>query len=364
MNNWVVRVGVIAGVAGFILLGTHDHWRAFFTDAPPTVEHMKPETVSGKQVGAPVIVATVGELPDTVILKAIGTARAFRSVMLYPEAAGEIIDFPVQPESRVKKDAVILRIDSRNTRLAVQVAETRVREAENELFRARKLEEQNVRSAANVEDAALILERAKLEVSLAREALADRTLRAPFDGIVGIPKVEIGDRVTREMPIVSLDDRTTLLVEFEVAERFFTRLATEMPVYADTPAFGEQKIEGIIDKIDSRIDPVARTALLRASFPNAEDRLRPGMSFAITLELPGPVLPTVPELSLQWGDGRSYVWRVVDGVAERVDVLVRRRLNDTVLLEGDLKPGDTVVVEGVQRLHPGARVYTPEDLAG
>lgn len=305
------------------------------------------------------IVATVGALPDTVVLQVIGTARALRSVMLYPESPGEVIDLPVQLDAHVNKNDIILRVDSRNARLVAQVAETRVREAENELARARSLQLSNVRSAANVEDADLTLERAKLELSQAQEVLADSTLRAPFAGAVGIPNVEIGDRINQDTPVMSLDDRSSLLVEFEIAERFFNRLKIGMPVKADTPMFDKQKIDGIVDKIDSRIDPVARTVRLRALFPNPEDKLRPGMSFAVTLELLGPVLPTVPELSLQWSNGRSYVWRIVDGMVERVDAVVRRRLSDTVLVEGALKPGDTVVVEGVQRLRPGVSVYTP-----
>lgn len=360
----LVRFGAIAGLAVLAAAGLRDHWLPLFANPTATDGPAAPKATRAKRKGVPVIVAPVGEMRDAVVLQAIGTARAVRSVVLYPEAAGEITDLPVQSGTRVAKDDVVLRLDSRDARLAMRVAETHVREAQNELARAKDLQRSKVKSAANVVDAELGLERARLELRQAQETLADRTLRAPFAGVVGIPKVEVGDRITPETAIVSLDDRSTLSVEFEVAERFFTRLRSGMPVRARTPAFADRRKDGVVDKIDSRIDPVARTILLRATFPNADDALRPGMSFAATIDLPGPLLPAVPELSLQWRDGRSYVWRISDGTAERVGVVARRRLADTVLVEGDLNPGDTVVVEGVQRLRPGVAVYRPAGPGG
>ncbi|RVU39111.1 efflux RND transporter periplasmic adaptor subunit [Hwanghaeella grinnelliae] len=304
----------------------------------------------------PVLVEAAGEAPDQVTIEAIGTARAVRSVTLYPEVEGEVVALPIQSGQRVKANQVMMKLGDRSATLSVRVAETRVREAKSALARADKLRKTNVRSPANVEDAEVILERATLELEQAREALDDRTLRAPFDGIVGIPKIEIGDRVNSTMEIVTLDDRSTLLVEFEVAERYLSRLTLGMSLDARTPTFPDRRIDGTVDEIDSRVDPVSRTVLIRAAFPNAEDILRPGMSFFVTLILPGPVMPTVPELALQWRDGTSFVWKIDEGTTKRVDVIARRRLNDTVLVEGDIAPGDLVVVEGVQRLRDGRHV--------
>jgi RND family efflux transporter MFP subunit len=141
-----------------------------------------------------------------------------------------------------------------------------------------------------------------------------------------------------------------------VAERLLSRLKQDMPVTARTPTFRDRDIEGSINKIDSRVDPVSRTVRVRAAFPNTDDSLRPGMSFFVQLDLPGEMLASVPELALQWQDGESFIWRVTDGKAERVTVTTKRRLNNKVLIEGDVQPGDVVVVEGVQRLRPGRLV--------
>ena len=162
--------------------------------------------------------------------------------------------------------------------------------------------------------------------------------------------------MTTATEIITLDDRSALLVEFEIAERYLSRIAVGMALQARTPSFPDRPINGRADRIDSRIDPVSRTVRVRAVFLNDDDSLRPGMSFFVTMKLPGPLLAAVPELALQWQNGRSYVWRISDGVAESVDVTSRRRLQNKILIEGGIRPGDIVVVEGVQRLRPGRAV--------
>ncbi len=362
-----LRFGAILALAGVILWGTHDHWGGWFANANAPTQSAGKQGGEGKKPsrrGVPVIVDAAGEASDAVSLDAIGTARAARSVVMFPETEGEIVEFPVASGARVARGDVILRLDSRNAALAVRVAQTRVKEAESALARARQLRANNVRSAANVEDAEFVLERAQLELEQAREALADRTLRAPFDGILGIPKVETGDRVTDDTEIITIDDRTHLLVEVEVAERYLSRLVLGMAVTARTTSFPDTPVDGKIVKIDSRVDPVSRTVLVRAEFDNPNDSLRPGMSFFVNLNLSGETFPSVPELALQWRDGKSYIWKIVDGAAQRTAVTAKRRLNDQVLVEGAVRAGDLVVVEGVQRLRDGRAVTLVGDGGG
>ena len=123
-----------------------------------------------------------------------------------------------------------------------------------------------------------------------------------------------------------------------------------------TPSYETRSFDGRVEYIDSRIDPTSRTVKVRAVIPNKEDVLRPGMSFVVEAKLPGTQHAVVPELSLQWRKGESYVWTVEDGKAVKVLVTVVSRLNSAILVDGSLKPGDLVVVEGVQRLRPGRPV--------
>jgi RND family efflux transporter MFP subunit len=304
----------------------------------------------------PVIVKPISFACNTIRIEAIGTARAKKFVTLFSQAAGEITSLKLNAGDQVKKGQVILELDSKNAKLKKRLTETRLVEVKRLLKRSNQLRNQRVNSKANVQDALTVVERAELELAQAREELDERTIRAPFDGIVGIPKVEEGDRVTPAMPIITIDNRKTLIVEFEIAERYLSMLSMGQKVMAQTPSSPDRDIEGKIESLDSRVDPVSRSISVRAAFANLNDSLRPGVSFFVNLSLPGKEYPQVPQLALQWESGKSFVWRVTKKRAEKVIVRAINRLSTTVLVAGDLSVGDLVVVEGVHRLRPGRKV--------
>jgi RND family efflux transporter MFP subunit len=99
-----------------------------------------------------------------------------------------------------------------------------------------------------------------------------------------------------------------------------------------------------------------RTLMARAEIQNRDDILRPGMSFDVRWEIKGDSYPTVPEIALQWGRDGSFVWVIRDGVAKSVPGRVVSRKAGLVLIDGDIRAGEDVVVEGVQRLRDGDKV--------
>ncbi len=309
-----------------------------------------------KNRGVPVIVAKVDQAINNEMIAAVGTARARRSVMLHAETDGIIIELAPRAGDHVKKGDTIVQLDATKAQLAVQIATRRLEEARRQFGRSEFLQNRSVNSKAKVEDAKTAEERAELEHLQAEEAMHDLSIRAPFDGIVGIPNVEVGERVTTATPLISLDQRDDVQVEFEVAEKYLSRLSVGDAVTGRTPSYEGRSFAGRIEFIDSRIDPTSRTVKVRAVIPNKDDVLRPGMSFVVEVELPGEQYAVVPELSLQWRKGESYVWTVDDAKARKVLVTVVSRLNSTILVEGNLQPRQLVVVEGVQRLRPGRPV--------
>ena len=369
ISGWLqllVLIGLLAGAAG--LWVARDSVGKTITDLTRDSAPSQPprQNASPGNDGVPVIVARVGQATNDEIISAVGTAKARRSIMLHTKTDGIVIDLPLRAGDRVNKGDVLIRLDATKTDLAVQIATRRLQEASRQLERSQFLKKRSVKSTANVEDAETTYERAKLELLQAEEARRDLDILAPFSGVVGIPNVEAGERVTTSAPIISLDQRDEILVEFEVAERYLSRVAAGNPVTGQTPSHGERKFNGTIEYIDSRVDPTTRTVRARAVIPNKQDLLRPGMSFVVEVELPGELHAVIPELSLQWRKGESYVWIVKDGKAQKSLVTVKSRLNSTILVDGDLQPGELVVVEGVQRLRPGRPVdySAPEAPAG
>lgn len=117
-------------------------------------------------------------------------------------------------------------------------------------------------------------------------------------------------------------------------------------------------------EIGSRIDPATRTFTARARVDNASDNLRPGMSFRVSMNLEGISYPVIAETGVQWGADGAFIWRIVDGQAQRVPVTIIQRQRGQVLVDADLGEGDLIVIEGIQRMREGIEVtYEPTGLA-
>ncbi len=311
----------------------------------------------GDRGGAvPVVVGEVGQARDDLLFAGVGTARALAHVTLFPAVSGELREVLLKPGDRVEKGAPVFKLDDRQARLSVALSRSRLEGAKRLLERAERLEERNVQSMAPVLDARTAVEQAEVELRRAEATLQDHTIEAPFDGIVGIPRVEVGDRVSPTTALVNIDNRSKLVVEFDVPEVFVPRLSIGRALEVRTPGFKRRVFAGQISGIDSRVDPQRRTIVVRAEVDNGEDLLRPGMSFSIDLVLEGKPYPKIPDLALQFATDGNYIWRLKDGAAERVSVEIVKRVSDDVLVSGDLKQGDLIVLEGVQRLRPGRKV--------
>ncbi len=306
--------------------------------------------------GVPVIVETVTTRRAVDRLQAIGDGRAKQSITVYPDVSGVIAEVGFEAGDKLKQGDVIIRLNDAKERLAIAIAEAKRAEAERTLKRYETLIERNAVAEATVDTARTALRTAELELEQAREALADRTIRAAFDGVTGIPQVDVGDRVSETTAITTFDDRSVILVEFEAPEIYLDRITVGQSITATTAGLRGRRFEGRITAINSRVDPQSRSVRLRAALENPGDVLRSGMSFTVNLSLDAGEFPSVAELALLYGSDGAYVWAVDDGNVQQVAVSVVKRDEGRVLVDGDLERGQLVVVEGTQRLRPGRAV--------
>ena len=304
----------------------------------------------------PVIAAKVGEAEDQLTYELVGTGRALRSVMLRSKGAGLVTSASFSAGAEFASGDVLMTLDDHDQRNALALAEARLAEAQRVLERQEKLVSTGASTGARVDEARTAAEIAVLEVEAARRALDDRTMRAPFDGVTGLAQVDTGDRVESDASIASFDDNSAVLVEFELPEALLSRIRSGMAVSASTPSWPDRRFNGEVSAIDTRVDPESRTARVRILLPNDEGLLRPGGSFTVRLQLPGETYPTVPELALQFSQGGLRVWRIEGDQVQPVDLRMVRRRAESVLVDGELTPDDTIVIEGTQRLSAGRKV--------
>jgi RND family efflux transporter MFP subunit len=297
--------------------------------------------------------AEKGKINDS--LRAIGDGDAARSVAVTPLVSGQIAELMVKSGQRVKAGDVIATLDDDVEKIATQTAKVALQAATNKLTRNEDLKK--IISQAEYQDTQTAVETARLVASAAELALQRRIVRAPIDGIAGIVNVEVGDYVTVSTPLVTLDDRSKLLIDFWVPERFTGLIKEGQEVEARPIARPGKSFPGKIEAIDNRIDPASRTLHVRAAIENQGDELRAGQSFEVVVNLPGDMWPSVCPLAIQWDSTGSYVWRVnADKKVERVSAAIIQRNQDDVLVDGDVKPGDRIVIEGLQQLKAGATV--------
>ncbi|MEM5473615.1 efflux RND transporter periplasmic adaptor subunit [Hoeflea sp. AS60] len=333
---------------------------------PPAADAAKGGSSGGQQAGGPgrsrgarealVVVAPVSDGIVNDKLTAIGTGQAVRSVSVRALVSGQIADIPVRPGGKVERGDVLMRLDAAQEELAVERAKLTVSDAKAKVDRLQSLVASSAASSVEADQAQNALGTAEVALREAELNLTRRTVTAPISGSLGILAVNAGDYITSQSEIASIDDRSQILIEFFVPERFASGMEVGKAVTASASSRPGERFSGEIFAVDNRVDEASRTLRVRAQIANPEDTLRAGMSFEVTVAFEGDRWPAVNPLAIQWDSTGAYVWQVTDGKAARVDVAIIQRNSDSVLVKADLAAGDEVVTEGVQSVRPGAAV--------
>ena len=303
-----------------------------------------------------VLVETLELARDRVVVRAVGTGDALQSAAIHPSVSGEVIKVRFKAEQRVRKGAVLVRLDDVHQRLAVRLTRVALLKAKRDAARLEKLASSGNVSRIRLDTARTELEAASVRLAQAKADLAHRTIVAPFDGIIGMTEISVGDRVTDETMIATLDDRSTILVDFNLSEKYAARIRVGDAVAVRPSTTPERRIEGAIFDMGSRIDATSRTLRVRARIPNPDDAIRPGTSFEVELAFTGRRYPIVREVAVLWSRDGAYLWRANTKKAEKVFVKLVRRDGGRILVDGPLTAGDLVVVEGVQGLRAGQKL--------
>lgn len=287
---------------------------------------------------------------------AIGTGAPLRTVSVQPQVSGQIDSIEVSSGATVEAGEVLVELDASEEAIALDLARVAVKTAEDRVARTDNLLEQRTISSVEADEARTELENAQLALRQAELNLSRRTITAPISGTIGILNINRGDFVTNQTVVSTIDDREHILLEFYVPERLVGALSIGTPVEATSIARPGESFTGEVVALDNRLDEESRTLRVRANIPNVEDRLRAGMSFQIRMSFPGETYPSVDPLTIQWDSNGSYVWRVSEGKAERVNVAIIQRNAESVLVDAEIKPGDLIVTEGVQNVRAGGAV--------
>jgi RND family efflux transporter MFP subunit len=309
-----------------------------------------------------VVTKPVAFMNETRKVEAVGSAEAVRSIVLYPAVSDEVTEINFVPGQSVEQGKVLVRLDDRRQRTALKRAELTLADAQRTVERLASSYKNGAVPVSELDLARVQRDLAEVALEEAKADLEDRHIIAPFDGVVGITDVEVGDRITEQTVITTLDNRSKLFINFRAPEAALPVLMNAPQVTLEPWSDKEKTVNAEIAQVDSRINEADRTLRARAILDNSQDTFRPGMSFRVNLSIEGERYAAVPEAALLWGATGAYIWLAKEGKAQKVDVSVHQRLRGTILVSGKINEGDTLIAEGVQRLRTGQAITT--ELAG
>ncbi len=307
----------------------------------------------------PVPVTTVRLQPEsfTDTLIAIGTVKARESVTVTAKVSEIVQTVHFDSGQEVRAGAPLVTLSDRQQQAALNEAQANASEADRLLRRQSELVQQQLIARAQVDNQRAARDAAQARVAQIRAQLADRVVRAPFSGVLGLRQVSPGALVTPGTPIATLDDISRVYVDFPLPESQLSRVGPGQRIDARAVAYPDQRFEGTVQTVDARIDPATRAVQVRADLPNPQRLLRPGM--LINVEMSGATRSALllPEIAVTQIGRDSYVFRVgKDDAVEQVKVVVAaRRAGKAEIVEG-LAAGDRVVVDGTGKLKPGDRI--------
>lgn len=350
---------LVVGVLGFVKakqIGTMIKAGASFV--PP------PETVS---------TATVQEAQWAATRQAIGTLVAVRAVTLGSELPGLVREIQFDSGSSVRQGALMVKLDTSTEEAQLAAAQADAALAHLSLERARSLRKEESNSKADLDQAEAKAKGADAAVANLQAQIAKKSIRAPFDGRVAIRQVELGQVLAAGAPVASLQSVSPIHCDFWLPQQALAYLKLNQKVELRTDTFPKDSWAGTITAVNPEVDASTRNVKVRATFPNADGRLRPGMfanvdvlsSDSRTVQM----LPVTSVLYAPYGDTVYLVEKKAgaDGkeglVAKQQFVRLGEKRGDYVeVLEG-LKAGQLVVSSGAFKLRNGAALAVDNALA-
>lgn len=308
--------------------------------------------------------------------------RALNEVELRPQVGGYITGIHFTEGERVKKGQKLYSIDPQQSQGAYQqalanlkVQETNLLRAKQDVERYRKLNESDAIAKQQVDYAEAAYEAAQKQVDAAKAVVSSvqtnvryTTILAPFDGTIGISAVRLGASVTPGTTLlntISTDDPMGADISIDQKEIFqFSELSSRRLPGDSTfrLAFGHDVYphNGHISVIDRAVDPQTGTLRVRLTFPNPEHRLRSGMSATLRLLATSDQAVLIPFKAVTEQLGEFFVYVADSSKVSQRKVALGTQIGRDIIIRDGLKPGEVIVVEGVQNLREGSVIDIAE----
>jgi membrane fusion protein (multidrug efflux system) len=361
-RNWAVVV--VSSVVAVLILGGAKAGqivtmvRAGESFVPP------PEAVTSAQVE---------EVRWRATREAVGSLVAERGVTLGSELPGTVREISFEAGSTVRRGEVLVRLDTSAERAQLAAAEAESSLARLNLERARQLRRGEANAQADLDAAEARAAQADAAVANLKAVISKKTIRAPFDGRISIRQVELGQVVAPGTPVASLQSISPVHADFWLPQQALADVRPGQRARMRTDAFGDAPWEGEVTVVNPEVDPSTRNVRVRATFPNRDGRLRPGMYVNVEVlspeERPVRVVPATAILFAPYGDSVFAIEEKKDENGNAATIVRQKfvrtgeRRGDLVAVVSGLEVGEKVVSSGAFKLRNGAAVAVNDRLA-
>ncbi|MFP5358545.1 MAG: efflux RND transporter periplasmic adaptor subunit [Gammaproteobacteria bacterium] len=346
----VLTALVFGGIFGFKWFG-NKMMNQFFDNMPAP-----PATISSA-------VASSAEWTDR--LEAVGTIVAVNGAQVTTEAAGVVDSIRFESGQEVKAGTVLLTLDTRTDIAELKALSAQAELARNELARFERLYGLESISKAELDRRQSEYDQAAARAAAQQARIAQKTIRAPFSGELGIRQVNLGQFVAPGNPIVSLQSLDPVYVNFSLPEQNLARLREGLVARLSVDAYPGEIFEGRISAIEPEVDTATRNVRIQATVPNPQRKLRPGMFSRLSLDFANSrTVILVPRTAISFAPFGNSVYVVTEtGEGEQKSRVVKRRFVKTGEIRGDLvevteglKAGEEIASSGLLKLQNDTRV--------
>ena len=307
--------------------------------------------------------------------EAVGTLVADNGTDVTTEAGGVVQSIAFESGQAVRKGDLLLQLNTANEQAQLKALDTAARLAVTQRDRWRELGEQKLVSRSEVDERIADAATTQAQAEAQRALIAQKTIRAPFDGVLGIRKVNLGQYLNPGDPIVSLQALDPIHVDFTLPEQRMNQVAIGTPVRLDIDARPGEPFEARVSAIEPAVDASTRNFKVRATLANPGGELRPGTFGRVGFDLgQASDVVVVPQTAVSFNPYGNSVYVVVEAPKPAADAppaegmpqpthVVKQRFVTTGPSRGDLvgitdglEPGEVVVTSGLLRLRNDAGV--------
>lgn len=300
------------------------------------------------------------------------TLVAVRAVTVASEIAGTVRELGFDSGAYVRRGDMMVKLDTSTEEAQLSAALADAELARSTLGRARALRSSGINTPADLDAAEARAKSASAAAASLQATIAKKTIRAPFDGRVSIRQVELGQVLSVGTAIASLVSITPIFADFYLPQQALADLRPGIQARLQTDVFPGAVWDGVLSTINSEVDITTRNVRVRATFPNSDGRLRPGMYATVEVLSPDKrkvlVIPATAVIYAPYGDSVFTIEEKKKGnqaglFARQKFVRVGEHRGDLVSVSSGLNAGETVVSSGAFKLRNGSAVVVRNDLA-